>query len=58
MGDNRDNSADSRGSNGFHAIPLENLIGKVEYVLFSIKPEEEGQPPAPDLGNRFLIPVQ
>lgn len=58
MGDNRDNSADSRGSNGFHAIPFENLIGKVEYVLFSIKPEEEGQPPAPDFGNRFLIPVQ
>jgi signal peptidase I len=33
MGDNRDNSLDSRGSVGF--VPVENLIGRAEIVYFS-----------------------
>lgn len=34
MGDNRDNSEDSRLSVGF--VPMENLVGRAELVLFSI----------------------
>jgi signal peptidase I len=35
MGDNRDNSLDSRVSNvGF--IPIENLIGRAEIIFFSV----------------------
>jgi signal peptidase I len=33
MGDNRDNSDDSRGSVGF--VPAENLVGKAEFLFFS-----------------------
>ena len=34
MGDNRDNSLDSRASVGF--IPAENLIGRAEFLFFSV----------------------
>lgn len=34
MGDNRDNSSDSRFSVGF--VPAENLVGRATYVFFSI----------------------
>jgi signal peptidase I len=40
MGDNRDNSADSRrevGSVGF--VPAENLVGKAEFIFFSAAPD-------------------
>ncbi|MBL8671615.1 MAG: signal peptidase I, partial [Alphaproteobacteria bacterium] len=33
MGDNRDNSSDSRADVGF--VPFENLIGRAEFVFFS-----------------------
>jgi signal peptidase I len=34
MGDNRDNSLDSRASVGF--VPVENLVGRAEFLFFSI----------------------
>ena len=37
MGDNRDNSSDSRDPNGgVGFIPLENLVGRAEFIFFSI----------------------
>jgi signal peptidase I len=37
MGDNRDNSADSRDPNsGVGFIPLENLVGRAEFIFFSV----------------------
>lgn len=41
MGDNRDNSVDSRfdqNANGVGLVPAENLIGKAEIILFSWSP--------------------
>jgi len=38
MGDNRDNSSDSRvmDSSGVGFVPVENLVGKAEFIFFSI----------------------
>jgi signal peptidase I len=36
MGDNRDNSQDSRFQNAVGYIPLENLVGRAEIIFFSI----------------------
>ena len=39
MGDNRDNSLDSRFlDNGVGYIPVENLVGRAEFVFFSVEP--------------------
>ncbi len=38
MGDNRDNSSDSRLGVGF--VPLENFVGKANVVFFSIRNEK------------------
>jgi signal peptidase I len=35
MGDNRDNSSDSRFSVGF--VPFENFVGRAKFVFFSVK---------------------
>ena len=35
MGDNRDNSLDSRVQNAVGFIPLENLVGRAEFLFFS-----------------------
>jgi signal peptidase I len=43
MGDNRDNSTDSRVSpenGGVGYVPFENLIGRAEIIFFSVKDEE------------------
>ena len=38
MGDNRDNSADSRDPNsGVGFVPMENLVGRAEFIFFSIE---------------------
>ena len=37
MGDNRDNSQDSRFSNVVGFIPLENLVGKAQFIFFSLE---------------------
>ena len=36
MGDNRDNSLDSRVLNAVGFMPLENLVGRAEFLFFSI----------------------
>jgi signal peptidase I len=36
MGDNRDNSLDSRVTSGVGYVPFENLIGKAQIIFFSI----------------------
>ncbi len=40
MGDNRDNSQDSRVLNAVGYVPAENLIGKARLVLFSANPAQ------------------
>ena len=37
MGDNRDNSQDSRVKNIVGFIPVENLIGKAQFIFFSLE---------------------
>ena len=37
MGDNRDNSQDSRFLNMVGYIPFENLVGKAQYIFFSLE---------------------
>jgi signal peptidase I len=39
MGDNRDNSADSRFMNGVGFVPMENLVGRAEILFFSVDAE-------------------
>ena len=41
MGDNRDNSTDSRVLNQVGYVPYENLVGRAEIIFFSV---EEGEP--------------
>jgi signal peptidase I len=36
MGDNRDNSEDRRVLSAVGYIPIENMIGKAEFIFFSI----------------------
>ena len=37
MGDNRDNSQDSRFDNIIGYVPFENLVGKARFVFFSLE---------------------
>jgi signal peptidase I len=36
MGDNRDNSQDSRAQDAVGFIPIENLVGRAEFIFFSV----------------------
>lgn len=40
MGDNRDNSSDSRLADGHGPVPAENIIGRIELIYFSIDERE------------------
>jgi signal peptidase I len=43
MGDNRDNSSDSRDPNsGVGQVPAENLVGRAEFIFFSHDPSAAG----------------
>jgi signal peptidase I len=42
MGDNRDNSTDSRASWGVGYVPFDNLIGRAEIIFFSAAVDEPG----------------
>ena len=44
LGDNRDNSTDSRMPSQVGTIPFEYLIGRVEVIFFSRAPGENGEP--------------
>jgi signal peptidase I len=43
MGDNRDNSTDSRVESAVGYVPFENLIGRVEVIFWSVEPSNEGR---------------
>ena len=49
MGDNRDNSTDSRVLSAVGYVPFENLIGRAGMIFFSIAGGRKGEPP----GLRF-----
>jgi signal peptidase I len=44
LGDNRDNSTDSRVKSAMGTIPFEYLIGRVEIIFFSRAAGENGAP--------------
>ena len=59
LGDNRDNSQDSRVANGVGFIPRENLVGRAEVLFFSVNGEAHiwevwKWPRAIRLGRLFL----
>ncbi len=62
MGDNRDNSMDSRVESSVGFVSAENLIGKAQYVFFSIKPDAEWwqiwQWPMSIRYDRLLLKIQ
>ena len=48
MGDNRDNSADSRAfPSRFRFVPIENLVGRAEFLFYS----KDSSQPVYDLGS-------
>lgn len=61
MGDNRDNSADSRFMDGVGFVPVENLVGRAEILFFSFDAEypwwEVWMWPFEVRWNRILKPI-
>jgi signal peptidase I len=61
MGDNRDNSADSRFANGVGYVPIENLVGRAEILFFSVDAEyplwEVWEWPFEIRWNRLMRPI-
>lgn len=49
LGDNRDNSTDSRMMSSFGFVPMNNLIGKVTRIFWSL--DEDGEPHMERLGK-------
>jgi signal peptidase I len=45
MGDNRDNSTDSRVLSAVGYVPLDNLVGRVSLIFFSRAPGSDGAVP-------------
>ena len=62
MGDNRDNSADSRFMNSVGFVPIENLVGRAEFLFFSVDAEHPWWQvwnwPADIRWSRLLMPVR
>ena len=62
MGDDRDNSADSRVLDQVGYVPLENLVGKVQFVFLSYDPSTSLFKPWTIItglrGDRFVKPVK
>ncbi len=51
LGDNRDNSTDSRASWGVGYVPFENLIGRASIIFWSASPLNENQNARSPFGN-------
>ncbi|WP_346015466.1 MULTISPECIES: signal peptidase I [unclassified Bradyrhizobium] len=49
LGDNRDNSTDSRMTSTFGFVPMDNLVGKVTRIFWSF--DEDGEPHMERLGK-------
>jgi signal peptidase I len=47
LGDNLDNSTDSRVLSAVGYVPFENIIGRVERIFYSAQPGENGAPSTP-----------
>ena len=45
LGDNRDNSTDSRVLSAIGYVPLENLVGRAGMIFFSSAVGDRGAPP-------------
>ena len=55
MGDNRDNSTDSRvppDQGGVGYVPFENLVGRAELIFFSVG---KGEPPGHSGNGRWTV---
>jgi signal peptidase I len=44
LGDNLDNSTDSRVLTAIGYVPFENLVGRVEIIFYSVRPAADGAP--------------
>jgi signal peptidase I len=51
MGDNRDNSTDSRASWGVGYVPFDNLIGRASLIYLSVNPLDGSEGPSNALDN-------
>jgi signal peptidase I len=56
LGDNLDNSTDSRVLSQVGYVPFENLIGRAEFILFSLRQTGGGEPVF--RSGRFGVPVR
>ena len=57
LGDNLDNSNDSRVLSQVGYVPFENIVGRAEIVFFSIAPTSGGKPPAIRY-DRIGVPIR